>query len=268
MTAANYPNALARVLADEGGYSNDAGDPGGPTKYGITIGDVRQYINEHATADDVRALTVDQAKKIYAEQYWNVTRGNDEAAGLDYALFDYGVNSGVARAGKVVRRLCDLPTTDWRITTDVLTAMRKRDTKTLSDAVWDERLKFLQSLRTWSRFGGGWGSRCRRGKLASQKMVIGAPTQPSNEGARSRGKAQHPAPTGAKNVVKGAGAGGAIASGSVANWIGTHPFFSIAIALVVAAAAVYALNRISAWHEKRQTEPMPGTVPVPVKAGA
>jgi lysozyme family protein len=268
MTAVNYPNALARVLADEGGYSNDAGDPGGPTKYGITIGDVRQYIKANATAADVRALTVDQAKKIFQERYWNVTRGYDEPAGLDYALFDYGVNSGVARAGKVIRRLCDMPTTDWRVTTDVLTAMRKRDTKQLCDAVWDERLRFLKSLSTWSRFGGGWGSRCRRGKLASQKMAIGAPTQPSDEGAQSRGKAQHPAPTGAKNVIKGAGAGGAVASGSVANWIGTHPALSIAIALAVIAAAIYALNRISAWHEKRQTEPMPGTMPVPVKAGA
>jgi lysozyme family protein len=268
MTAVNYPNALARVLADEGGYSDDAGDPGGPTKYGITIGDVRQYIKANATADDVRALTVDQAKKIYAERYWAVTRGDSEPAGLDYALFDYGVNSGVARAGKVIRRLCDLPTTDSRITTDVLDAMRKRDAKTLSDAVWDERLRFLQSLSTWSRFGGGWGSRCRHGKVASQKMIIGAPTQPYDGGGRARGKAQHPAPTGTKNIVKGAGAGGAAASGSAAHWIGTHPLVSVAIALAVVAAAVYALNRISAWHEKRQTEPMPGTVPVPVKAGA
>ena len=39
----NYDRELAEVLEQEGGYSNDPGDPGGPTKYGITIWDARMY---------------------------------------------------------------------------------------------------------------------------------------------------------------------------------------------------------------------------------
>lgn len=262
MTAANYDIALRRVLEDEGGYCNDAGDPGGPTKYGITIFDVRKYVKPDATASDVRNLTIAQAKEIYDKHYWSVTRGNDEPAGLDYAVFDYGVNSGVGRSGKVLRKLCGLPTNTSSVSPEVLTAISKRDPKQLADAMWDERLRFLQSLSTWSRFGGGWGSRVRRGKLASQKMAIGAPAVPGGN-PLPQGKGQHPEPKTGKGAVKGAGGAGAVASGGFLHWIGAHPVLSVAIACVAVALAMYALNKLDAWHEKRQTEPMPGTKPIP-----
>ena len=70
MSAENYDKCLAITLDFEGGYSNDPGDPGGPTKYGITIIDVRKYLNPHATAADVRALSLDDAKTIYRKHYW------------------------------------------------------------------------------------------------------------------------------------------------------------------------------------------------------
>jgi len=39
MAASSYDAALARLLVHEGGYTNDAADPGGPTNFGITIFD-------------------------------------------------------------------------------------------------------------------------------------------------------------------------------------------------------------------------------------
>jgi lysozyme family protein len=259
MTAANYDACLKRVFADEGGYCNDAGDPGGPTKYGITIIDYRKYCKPDATANDVRNMTVDEAKRIYAQRYWAVTRGDAEPDGVDYAAFDYGVNSGVGRAGKVLRKLCDLPTNDWRVTPDVLAAVAKRDPKVLADAMWDERLRFLQSLGTWHLFGAGWGSRVRRGKAASRSMASAIPlTTPGNPGLRT-GKGEHPKPP-----IKTIAGGGAAASGGFFHWIGAHPVASVVIACAVIAAMMYVIHH---WHERRQTEPMPGTPVVPVKVG-
>ncbi len=43
MAASSYDEALARLLAHEGGYSNHPSDPGGPTNFGITIYDYRKY---------------------------------------------------------------------------------------------------------------------------------------------------------------------------------------------------------------------------------
>jgi hypothetical protein len=44
-------------------------DPGGPTNFGITIIDYRKYVKSNATAADVRAMKVEEAKRIYREKY-------------------------------------------------------------------------------------------------------------------------------------------------------------------------------------------------------
>lgn len=42
--------------------------------YGITIYDYRKYVKPDATAADVRAMSVDQAKAIYRKRYWDAQR--------------------------------------------------------------------------------------------------------------------------------------------------------------------------------------------------
>jgi hypothetical protein len=108
MSAANYDQALARLLVHEGGYTNHPADPGGPTNFGITIFDYRKYVKPDATAADVKAMKLDEAKAIYRAKYWGLQRCDDMPAGVDDSVFDYGVNSGVGRSGKVLRRVLGL----------------------------------------------------------------------------------------------------------------------------------------------------------------
>lgn len=105
MTASTYDEALRRLLLHEGGYSNHPQDPGGPTNFGITIADYRKYLKPGASADDVRAIKLDEAKGIYRAKYWSALRCDELPAGIDDSIFDYGVNSGIGRAGKVLRRV-------------------------------------------------------------------------------------------------------------------------------------------------------------------
>jgi lysozyme family protein len=101
MAASSREFAIAKVLEHEGGYSNHPDDPGGPTNFGITIADYRRYRKSDATAADVRVMRLDEAKAIYRAAYWDVMHCDSLPAGPDYAVFDYGVNSGVA-----ARRRC------------------------------------------------------------------------------------------------------------------------------------------------------------------
>ena len=55
--------------------------------------------------DDVRAMKLSDAKAIYRAKYWDALRCDELPAGVDDSMFDYGVNSGIARAGKVLRRV-------------------------------------------------------------------------------------------------------------------------------------------------------------------
>jgi lysozyme family protein len=162
---------LPLLLAHEGGYTNHPRDPGGPTNFGITIYDYRKYIKPDATAADVRSMTLDEAKRIYRVRYWDAQRCDELPAGVDYAVFDYGVNSGIGRSGKVLRRLVNLADRPGNITDDVIDAVCASDPVTLVAGICDERLRFLQSLRTWPVFGVGWRRRVTEVKSTALTMA-------------------------------------------------------------------------------------------------
>ena len=166
-----YDEALRRLLTHEGGYSNDAADPGGPTNFGITIGDYRKYVKADATAADVQLMSVDAAKAIYRKRYWDAQRCDDLPAGVDYAVFDYGVNSGIGRSGKVLRRTLKLPDDTSAVTDVVIAAARAANARDLITAICDERLRFLQSLSTWPVFGRGWGRRVSEVRAVALDMA-------------------------------------------------------------------------------------------------
>lgn len=74
----------------EGGYVKDATDPGGETKYGIS---------KRAFPDlDIKNLSLEQARSLYRESYWDKCFCSDKEPPVAAALFDTAVNVGVVRA--------------------------------------------------------------------------------------------------------------------------------------------------------------------------
>ena len=266
MTGSTYDEALRRLLVHEGGYTNHPSDPGGPTNFGITIYDYRRYVKPNATAADIRAMRLNDAKAIYRAKYWNSQRCDVLPAGVDYSVFDYGVNSGVGRSGKVLRRVVGLPDNTSVVTDEVLRAVAKRDPKAVIVAINDERLAFLKRLKTWPVFGQGWGARVAAVRAVSLRMAGERVPVPSivPSDASIPGKGAVPAPAGIKKVIVGTGAAGPIAAGgNFWDWVAAHSWETAAIGCGVAIAAggsIYALNR---WHQHRQEAPIPHTPLVP-----
>jgi uncharacterized protein (TIGR02594 family) len=183
MTASSYDAALERVLAHEGGYTNHPSDPGGPTNWGITIHDARAHWKKDATAADVRGMPLVAAKQIYRSKYWDALRCDDLPAGVDYAVFDYGVNSGIARSAKVLQRLVGTDV-DGEIGPSTIAAAARTNAAELINKICDERLAFLQGLGTWSVFGKGWGRRVREVRaaalaMAAAKLAVVPPAAPA-----------------------------------------------------------------------------------------
>jgi lysozyme family protein len=253
MAAWTYDEALRRLLAHEGGYTNHPSDPGGPTNFGITIYDYRRYVKPNATTADVRAMTVGEAKAIYRKRYWDAQRCDELPAGVDYSAFDYGVNSGIGRSGKVLR------------------AVAKRDPKALVIAINVERLAFLKRLKTWPVFGKGWNARVAEVKSVSLRMAARQAPTPSivPDAASVPGKGVVPAPAAAKKVIVGTGTAAPVAAGgSVADWIIAHPWETAALGcgvVLIVGGSVSALNR---WHQRRQEAAIPETSVVPALATA
>jgi lysozyme family protein len=191
----DYGECERRVLLSEGGYTNDPRDPGGPTNWGITLVDARLHWKPDATADDVRAMPRSVAEEIYKTKYWDALDGDELPAGVDYTVFDYGVNSGIGRSGKVLRAVLGLPTADWRVDASVIAALARIEHVRVVDAINAERLAFLERLPTWDHFGPGWGRRVAAVKAYSDHLAEPqpiAPPHPENPDPAAKGYGDHP----------------------------------------------------------------------------
>lgn len=96
---------LAReIVAREGGFVSDPDDPGGATKYGVTIGTLRGIRGPGITVGDVMRLTRSDAEVIFIEQYFRRPKINQLPASLHDTVFDMQVNAG-SNAVRILQRL-------------------------------------------------------------------------------------------------------------------------------------------------------------------
>ena len=101
------------IIAREGGYVNDKDDPGGATKYGVTIGTLKR-LGIDVTGDgavnvaDVKALSRDQAKDIFLKEYYERPRIGELPEALRASVFDMSVNAGKASVEILQRLLTEM----------------------------------------------------------------------------------------------------------------------------------------------------------------
>lgn len=105
----NVRDIAEEIVAREGGYVNDPDDPGGATKYGVTIHTMRRLGLDldgdgAVTASDVRQLTRKQAVDIFLEHYFTAPRIADLPEPLQASVFDMQVNAG-SHAIRILQRL-------------------------------------------------------------------------------------------------------------------------------------------------------------------
>jgi lysozyme family protein len=102
--------SLQATLRMEGGYSDDPDDPGGATRFGVSLRFLRaQGLDIDGDGDvdqaDVQALTVEAAEAIYREHFWVGGRCDQIVSRLlAPKMFDMCVNLGSGQAWRVVQR--------------------------------------------------------------------------------------------------------------------------------------------------------------------
>jgi lysozyme family protein len=118
----------------------------------------------------MRALTPDDVAPLYKRKYWDACRADEFVSGLDYAVFDCAVNSGVGRAVKLLQG-CVGVTVDGGIGPATMAAVNQADPTNLIEDFCNARLQFLKSLNTWPTFGKGWERRVNEVKVESLRML-------------------------------------------------------------------------------------------------
>ena len=154
----NWDDSFKMVLKHEGGFVNHPKDPGGMTNLGVTRSAWQAYLNRDVTEAEMRALTPEAVKPFYKAMYWDKMRCDDLPSGVDYAAYDFAVNSGVGRSAKFLQRIAGVAD-DGAIGQKSLTAICAINPADVVHSLCDKRLEFLKSLSNFATFGRGWEDR-------------------------------------------------------------------------------------------------------------
>ncbi len=171
MVASSFTQALAFVLEDEGGDSDDPQDHGGRTSRGITQAEWNAWRNLHPTAglpEDVWDAPQTSVENIYHDHYW-APWCDKLPVGLDYLYFDFCVNAGPSRATKTLQRAIGIAD-DGIFGPVTLMSATAANPSLLVVNFSEQKRKFYRSLRQ-PRFLKGWLARCDRAEDRAVNML-------------------------------------------------------------------------------------------------
>jgi hypothetical protein len=210
-----FAPSLVRELVYEGGRVDDSLDPGGRTNQGVTQ---RVYsawrVRQGLPPRDVWLMVPAERDAIYRTQYWTPIKGDELPAGVDFALFDGAVNSGPVQAVKWLQRALGGLRVDGQMGQATLAAVLAcPDHDRLIGAMLDRRLAFLQALRGWGRYGGGWRSRVTQVRRHAQALASGSvgPDAVYSPGGERKGLLEDARRAPARGFASAATGGGVVA---------------------------------------------------------
>ena len=166
----NFDKCLEMLLSHEGGFVNHPEDPGGITNLGVTKKVYDEWTGRESTEQEMRDLTPDDVAPIYKKNYWDRVKGDSLPSGLDWACFDWAVNSGSGRPAKAVQRAVGA-TQDGAIGNQTLGLVAEKDPKFIIDYVYTVRQSFYESLDDFKHFGRGWSRRNTETLHQAMEMV-------------------------------------------------------------------------------------------------
>ncbi len=165
---------IHKTMAEEGGYVDNPKLIDQPTNSGITQPTLDKYNADHPYLNfpnNVKDLNGEQARQIYGEDYYDERRiGEIENGRIAAAIFDMGVMSNFDNVGKIVQKTLNNSmntnlTIDGKIGTKTINALNNIPDDNIDDFMQDlkrNRIKYLQRLSGWDKYGKGWTNRTNR----------------------------------------------------------------------------------------------------------
>jgi len=245
MAKDNYGACLDFTLQAEGGLSKDRKDPGNWTGGKVGVGTFKGTKYGISAASfphlDIANLTLADVKPIYKTRYWDAVGGDSLPAGFDLAVWDYGVNSGPARALREAQAIIGAKV-DGKIGPETITKSATAGVKHIQ-SLCARRLSFMRSLKIWSINKNGWSARVAKVEAKGVAMYLAATGTSAaarktlaDEGQKASDKAATLANQGALF-----GTGGTVGvSAGVPSWTG----FSLAmVGVLLATLVIFAIYR-------------------------
>jgi len=148
-----FEEAFVKLLGHEGGYSNNAADPGGETMWGVT----RNVARENGYQGPMLNLPRETAMAIYRKKYWDAVRADMLPDALRFNVFDGAVNSGVSQSAKWLQLAVGAKPDG--VVGPMTLAMANAADAQASARYNGHRLQFMTDTAGWNTFGKGWARR-------------------------------------------------------------------------------------------------------------
>ncbi len=153
------------ALAQEGGWTEDPHDPGGPTNRGIVVADLAAHRGIAVTGatfaalrEELRTIPDGLVRTIYLDRYWRPARCPDLPPPLALFHFDAAVNHGLAGAAVLLQRALGV-TADGEIGPLTRRAARESPIDPTLARYAELRRQRYRALPHFWRFGRGWLAR-------------------------------------------------------------------------------------------------------------
>lgn len=148
----SFDDAFTALMGNEGGYSNNAADPGGETMWGITA----RVARANGYAGDMRLLPQGTAKQIARMVYWNPYYCDQFDSRVAFQVFDAAYNGG--KPATWLQTAAGVKV-DGNIGPVTIAAVNTADPRRIVMRFLAYRLQYLGDLPTWPSFGHGWANR-------------------------------------------------------------------------------------------------------------
>jgi len=163
---ARYDLIFKHTFKVEKGFQNDPDDTGNwyhkkliGTKYGIIPSTYFRYYKKRPTVQDMRSLTLDQAKEITYHLFY-LQFGCDKITDdyVAHLVMDAMFNHGAG--GKVIQRACNVLGAklqiDNAIGPNTLKATNRANPVSLYNEIKSQRLMYMMTLHNWWKYKNGW----------------------------------------------------------------------------------------------------------------
>lgn len=157
-----FERALVHVLEMEGGFSDDAHDPGGPTNKGITLDVFAKWRGMTVDATSRKTLIaalkqIDEptVRSIYQTRYWQPAACDELPDAVAVMHFDAAVNHGVGTAIRILQSALRVAA-DGEIGPKTRAALKAADPHAIVGRYAELRRARYRALPHFWRFGRGW----------------------------------------------------------------------------------------------------------------
>lgn len=159
---AMFETTFERIIGNEGTFQDDPKDRGNWTSGIIGQGQLKgtKYGIAAMTYPslDIKNLTVDDAKKIYYNQWWIPLKMNQFPRALQYQMIDASINHGMHETSKMLQRAIGA-NPDGILGPVSISTLNRLDVNDVLMLFLSYRLEFMTNIRTWDTYSKGWTRR-------------------------------------------------------------------------------------------------------------